>query len=228
MTGGSESCGAELSEGGIVMAVRSPRVILSVLALLALVGVLAVSCSKESPTSPSSSMSAGRATISGTLVNATPQGQAGDPLPGVTVLAAGMRQSTQTDAAGSFTLSDLPAGQVALEFRGAGFQSGLTVNALAGQTTRVTVALNRDRSTVTLLPRSEGNGAEGTVDSFTGPASFLLRTEKGLVPIQTNAGTLFRMEGSIATFADLKVGLRVEVEGARQTDGSVLANRINF
>ena len=141
------------------MAVRSSRLILSVLALLTMVGLLAISCSKESPTSPTSPASAassGKATISGTLVNATPQGEAGDPLPGVTVRAAGTRQSTQTDEGGRFTLSDLPAGQVTLEFRGPGFQSGITVNALAGQTTRVTVALNRGRSTVTLLPRSEG------------------------------------------------------------------------
>ena len=142
------------------MAVRSPRLVLPVLALLTMVGVLVISCEKESPTSPTSPASAassGKATIAGTLVNATPQGQGGDPLPGVTVRAAGTRQSTQTDEAGRFTLSDLPAGQVALEFRGPGFQSGITVNALAGQTTRVTVALNRGRSTVTLLPRSEDN-----------------------------------------------------------------------
>src|SRR5207244_1048557 len=139
--GGSESCGAELSEGGVVMAVRSPRLIVSVLGLIIVLGVLAVSCSKESPTSPMSAASTGKATISGTLVNATPEGQAGDPLPGVAVRAAGTRQSTQTDEAGRFTLSDLPAGQVELEFRGPGFQSSIAIHALAGQTTRVTVAL---------------------------------------------------------------------------------------
>ena len=212
------------------MAVRSPRLILSVVGLLTTVGFLAISCSKESPTSPAASASApaGRATISGTLVNATAQGLAGDPLPGVTVRAAGARQSTQTDDGGRFTLSDLPPGQVALEFRGAGISSGVTFNAAAGTTTRVTVALNRGRGTVTVLPRSEGNGAEGIVDSIPTATSFVLRTAQGLVTIQTDANTLFRNEGSIATFADLKVGLRVEVEGARQADGSILAARVNF
>jgi hypothetical protein len=142
------------------MTVRSPvyRLVLASITALGFAGLFAISCSKsESPTSPTMASASGRATISGTLVNATPQGQAGDPLPGVTVRATATRQSTQTDEGGRFTLSDLPAGQVTLEFRGPGFQSGITVNTLAGQTTRVTVALNRGRSTVTLLPRSEDN-----------------------------------------------------------------------
>jgi hypothetical protein len=48
------------------------------------------------------------------------------------------------------------------------------------------------------------------------------------VTIQTNAGTQFRQDGDTKSLADIKTGIEVEVDGARQTDGSVLASRVSI
>jgi hypothetical protein len=231
----------------------------SVVNLIIAVCLVAVSCSdRESPTSPMSSSSAGKATISGTLLAASdgPAGGAsgaGQPLANVTVRAVSTGQTAQTDAAGSFTLAGVPPGAVALEFRGAGIQSSATVFAAAGVTTRVTVTVSRGRSTVSLAPRSDdgtrtpsptltGTPAtatptrtprpeeielEGTVGGING-TSFVLMTRSGPVTIQTNPETLFRKDGNPATFADIATGGRAEVEGRRQSDGSVLASRVDI
>jgi len=79
----------------------------------------------------------------------------------------------------------------------------------------------------TRTPRPEEVELEGTVGTITG-ASFVLMTRPGPVTIQTDTATIFRRDGSPATFADIHVGGRVEVKGARQADGSVLASRVDI
>jgi len=46
--------------------------------------------------------------------------------------------------------------------------------------------------------------------------------------IQTNGSTIFRKGEGPATLADIKTSERVEVHGARQGDGSVLASRVDI
>ena len=89
--------------------------------------------------------------------------------------------------------------------------------------TRGGVTASRGRSPVTVNPRSRGNTGIITGLSAT---SFTIQTPKGALTIQTNASTVFRLRGKAATFADLKIGLRVEVEGPAQPDGSILAARV--
>jgi hypothetical protein len=73
----------------------------------------------------------------------------------------------------------------------------------------------------------EGTELEGTVGTTSG-TSFMLMTRSGTVTIQTNSGTQFRHDGDSASLADVKTGIEVEVQGARQPDGSVLASRVSI
>ena len=82
-------------------------------------------------------------------------------------------------------------------------------------------------ATPTRTPRPGEVEVEGTVAGLNAP-NFTLMTRSGPVTIQTGASTVFRSRGNLVTFADLKVGQRVEVEGARQGDGSILAARVQI
>jgi uncharacterized protein DUF5666/carboxypeptidase family protein len=191
----------------------------TVFLLFITLGLVAVSCSDhESPTSPRASTMAAKAAISGTLL------AGGEPLANATVRVAASGQSAQTDAAGRFTLADVAPGIVNLEIRGAGVSSTATVSAAPGAVTKVTVTVNRGRSTVTLNPRSDGT--EGTIASITAPNFMLQKQGGGTLLVRTDGNTRFRSHGNPVTFGDLKTGQRVEVEGAAQPDGSVLAARV--
>jgi hypothetical protein len=200
--------------------------------LITAVCLVAVSCSdRESPTSPGSSSPMSKAAISGTLLAASDgraggASGAGQPLPGVTVRVSSTGQTAETDAAGSFTLTGVSPGAVGLDFRGAGIQASTTVNASPGVITKVTVTVNRSRGTVSLTPRSDG--IEGIVDSIILPSSFVLKNPRGMVTVQTDGSTVFRMGGNLVAFGDLKAGQKVEVEGSPQPDGSLLARKVNI
>jgi hypothetical protein len=87
---------------------------------------------------------------------------------------------------------------------------------------------SRLQSTPTRTPEpEEGIEREGTVGSITG-TSFVLMTGSGPVTVQTNSATLFRKDGSPASFADIKVGGEVQAEGALQADGSLAASRVSI
>ncbi len=195
----------------------------SVLALFITLGFVALSCSdRESPTSP---MSAGSmATISGTLLAASdaPAGRggaaAGEPLANVTVRAVSSGQTTETDAAGRFTLTGLAPGGVTLQFSGAGVHSSATVAVSAGATAKVTVTVKRGRSTVTVSPR----GTEGTISKIAAP-NFTLTNPQGTFTIVTDSNTQFRMGGATVGFGTLSLGQHVDVQGSTQPDNSILA-----
>jgi hypothetical protein len=74
--------------------------------------------------------------------------------------------------------------------------------------------------------QNNGQPAEGTVSSIdSGHTSFTLTPEhEAPVSVVVNAQTEF--EGGLRDFSSLKVGLHVEVSGTRQTDGSLLATKV--
>jgi hypothetical protein len=198
----------------------------SVFGLIMIACLVGVSCSdRESPTAPGASSMGGKATISGMLLAEAAAG-APQPLAGITVRVASSGQTAQTDAAGNFTLAGVAPGAVGLDFRGAGVQASTTVSVSPGVIARITVTLNRGRGTVSLSPRSDG--IEGTVDSINvAGMSFVLKTPGGMVTVQTDTGTVFRMRGSLVGFGDLKTGQSVEVEGSPAA-GSLMARKVNI
>ena len=53
-------------------------------------------------------------------------------------------------------------------------------------------------------------------------------TRSGAVTVQTNSATRFRRDGDPASFADITMGREVDVEGALQADGSLLASQVSI
>ncbi|HLJ80063.1 MAG TPA: DUF5666 domain-containing protein [Ktedonobacterales bacterium] len=72
----------------------------------------------------------------------------------------------------------------------------------------------------------DGQQAEGAISSVdSGHSSFVLTPEQGsAVTVVVNAQTEF--EGGLHSFADLKVGLHAEAKGSFQSDGSLLATKV--
>ncbi|MGH2350738.1 MAG: DUF5666 domain-containing protein [Chloroflexota bacterium] len=85
-----------------------------------------------------------------------------------------------------------------------------------------------------------GQGATGTITSISG-TTFGLATTAGEITVATNAGTNFHTPGVAKeakqagydgyrdlTFAALKVGQRVAVQGERQDDTTLVAERVHI
>jgi len=74
-----------------------------------------------------------------------------------------------------------------------------------------------------------GTTATGTITQIdSGAGTFVVHSSTGDVTIATNASTIFRKHGKAAAFSDLVVGARVEVKGAVQGDGSILAQEVTI
>lgn len=69
--------------------------------------------------------------------------------------------------------------------------------------------------------REDLTGTVASVNAAT--SSFLLNTVTGSLAVQTNTSTQITKDGQPASFSDLATGQNVEVIGALQPDGSVLA-----
>jgi hypothetical protein len=72
----------------------------------------------------------------------------------------------------------------------------------------------------------DGQQAEGTISSIdAGHSTFVLAPEQGTtVTVVVNGQTIF--EEGLSAFSSLKVGQHVEVKGTRQSDGSLLATKV--
>jgi len=75
---------------------------------------------------------------------------------------------------------------------------------------------------IEVMPKVEPPAhVEGTIQSL-GTSSFVV----GGVKVVVNDKTVIKYKGSTMKFADLKIGFRVNVEGTKQSDGSILALKI--
>jgi hypothetical protein len=80
----------------------------------------------------------------------------------------------------------------------------------------------------------ERNAAHGTIKSIRG-TTFVLVTKQSELAVTTSAGTNYHSprlireaEGEHLTFADLKVGQRVAVQGERQDGTTLFAQRVHI
>ena len=188
-----------------------------------------------SPVGPSRS-SAGASisgTVSGTGVTATRalDGSTFSTLAtsSVTVSIVGTNISTTTDGQGQFTLNNVPTGTVTLNFSAPGQSASITLTGIGpDDKVQITVTLNGNDARVDSehhsSPNTDTRELEGVVSASTGtcPAvTFTVNTTK----VTTNSATVFR-NGACADAT--KNGARVEVEGTRQADGSILATRVEL
>ena len=206
---------------------------LTVLALLLAAAVGAAACGDKSPTSPSG---AGSVTVNGSIVQFS-GGSAGSQssrtssvasatVPGgIKVKVAGTNIIVDVSTDGTFTLRNVPSGNVFLEFSGGGTSATVTLTDLqSGQTVTLNLILNGTTAEVESDRRSLGREEqlEGRVESLP-PTTLAGELVVAGRTVRTNATTAFRHGNDSATFASLALGYRVHVKG--ETEGSVLLAR---
>lgn len=207
---------------------------LTVLTLLILVNLGAAACGDSSPASPSSASSV---TVNGNIVSfanggAGSQNSSTSSVSSVTVPAGiritivGTNITVDVSGDGTFTLKNVPSGNVILQITGPGVNATITLNDLqTGQLVTITVNVNGASAEIDSDRRSKGGEEqlEGRVESLppTTPVGDLIVAGR---TVRTTATTTFRRgDDSAGTFADLVLGYRVHVKGT--TVGGVLVAR---
>jgi hypothetical protein len=184
-----------------------------------------VSCDdSSSPTSPDRN-----ATVLGTVVRGSgtmgiaTQGS-GIGLAQVTVRVVSTGRSTQTDASGDFTLTDVPVGNVEFAFSRADINARAPVQVSRG-TNAITVAVTGSNAVVVARGHA-GEEIEGLVSAVTGAALTVLDQRLGAVTVQTNGMTILRHGQTTVTLSQIQVGMRVHVKALLQADNSYLATEV--
>jgi len=197
-----------------------------VLTIIAMVLAGACGGGKGSPTSPSNGTpapSATSATITGTVQGASSAMlamSAGAAMAGVTVSVVGTSISSVADAAGRFTLANVPPGSVQLQLTGGGANAMVALSPVsAQQTIDIVVAVSGSSASVESEVRSGTSEAqlEGRVESLP-PTQPALTFKAAGRTVRTDAATQFVDGSQSRTFADLRIGMRVHVKGSLSGD----------
>ena len=174
------------------------------------------------------------ATLMGTVQNLTAQPAlvATGPMDatGLKVLVLGTAVLSDVNSSGQFILEDVPTDFVVLSFQGPGVNAPLRLGALQpGQRMHIAVIVDGDSARISELKSGDRDDdrnreveVEGLVARLTGDCP-LVRFVVGNTIVRTN--TVTNTDGGCS---DLRNGLAVEVRGRRQTDGSILANRVEL
>jgi ribosomal protein L21E len=182
----------------------------STAASLALVAALALaSACSSSDVAPASPGSADSAALQGTIDGATAA---------LTLSVPGSAAQATSDAAGGFVLLGVSAGSSAITVSDGASSFTLPIQPLLGGETR-TLALSFSAAGPAEIQARRGTAFGGTIQSLS-PL-----TVAGRTITVTSATELEKGEAAI-TQADLKVGDTVEIRGALQADGSVVASEI--
>ena len=168
-------------------------------------------CSGGTATTNSTGSSSGAATIDGRVSGATSA---------LRVEVAGTTSATTTDSSGAFALVGVPAGASALHFTGGSTDATLSIEALISSEHR-TVSVVVSGNSAKEQHEQTGSEFHGKVDAIAAPNL----TVAGRTVV-TSSATKFEKSGAAAAFTDLKLGDQVEVHGALQADGTVVASAI--
>jgi len=167
---------------------------------------LVVACSGSSSSTANS-----KANVEGSITSST----------ALKVSVPGSSQSASTDASGNFALIGVPSGATSLHFTGTGVVATLPIVALiAGEDRHIAASVSGNK--VDDHPERDGSRFTGTVESITAPTL----TISGHTVTTTSATTFTNNAGAAITLDTIAIGDFVEVEGAPQADGSVLARSI--
>ena len=208
---------------------------LRIFAVLALL-VASVACgSHSSPTAPSSASSATTAptsvstvstgaTIVGTVssgTSVTKTSVRAVSTPVVTVTVVGTSVSATVDSGGSFTLTNVPASQVVLNFSGVGIDASVPIGTLADND-HVQIGVTVSGTTATLdsvtstTPTSSAVSMKGVIASI-GGACPSLSLSVGGTTVQTSGATTF----SAKSCADLVIGPTMSLRTRGEFIGTV-------
>ena len=175
--------------------------------------VLLVACTGNTSIGPTST----GASIEGLVKTA------GSSMSGLQVGVPSAGLSTTTSSSGRFTLNGVPAGAVVLSFQGSTVNAALPIGTVSdGQQVSVVVNVNGSSAALeSMETHSNQTEAEGVVSDLTGRCPNLTFRLNGKT-VKTNSATKFD-EISCGALAN---GVRAEVKGITQSDGSILATRV--
>ena len=197
--------------------------------VLVVVGLMSAACGGNAAlSSVGPSSASGRASISGTVrgsaVTPTPSRTlaeetfaALDSRSGVTISVVGTGISTNADNQGQFTLNDVPAGTVVLNFSAPGANATATLQGVGpGDRVQITVTVNGTNAHIDSEHHNNGEISTRITSIDSGNKSF----QAGNWTIKTTDSTVIRHGWKTVPFSDLKVGDHVQVRGTR--DGSTV------
>ena len=207
-----------------------------------LVTSLAAACSADSsPTSPTSSERSRGAVITGRITGLSSRAVSDAATitmatSRVTVTVVGTDISTVVDGDGEFTLTGVPPGDVQLRFAGQGVSATVILTGVSSaDRITVTISLNGNGARLESERRQrdddddddrddddDDNELEGSVSNLSGLCPALTFTVQATT-VRTNRTTRFS-GGSCSGIAN---GIRVEVEGTRERDGSFFAAEVD-
>lgn len=189
--------------------------------VLALIAVTAACGGSSSPTEPGATSNGPGASITGTVAGAssTLSARSTNAIPGLVVTVAGTSISSGVDAAGRFTLTGVPSGDIQLQFSGPVSGTITISNVQAAEKITLVVALSGSTVTVQAQTRTTGREEqlEGLVESVSTATGSLTVAGREVL---TDASTQIREGNTPRVLGDLKAGYRVHVKG--QTSGSAL------
>lgn len=221
----------------------------SSIAFLIVLSAIFASCGSTSPMAPSHTTRTGGAVILGhvtgaptTLRNLDAGSTIGtgrdltaaqNASTTLTVSISGTNISTTVDGNGMFELTGVPPGDVTLKFSGAGVNASITLTGVpASSQISITVSLNGNSARLESEKRDDDEDErenddegdlEGTVSNRSGSCPTLTFTVQATT-IKTNSATKFD-SGQCAQVVN---GVKVEVEGTRQTDGTLVAKDVEI
>jgi hypothetical protein len=180
------------------------------------ISVLTAACGGKgsSPTTPTETGTPGAVTGSAIIAGAV-QGA----LP-ASVAVAGTAVTSSVDAGGRFSLANVPAGDVQLQFSGGGASAMLPVSAVQpSQRIDLVVSVSGSAAAIESQVRSGGSGAEleGRVESLP-PTMPALSFKAAGKTVKTDAATRFQDGSATRSFGDLRIGMRVHVKGTASGD----------
>jgi hypothetical protein len=222
---------------------------LRVLTLMIALAAIATACGSDaslSPTSPSAIGTRPSRAASGAVITGTVSGMALSTLSlsegvttaattkPVTVTVVGTNISTVIDGAGRFHLDNVPPGDVRLRFTATGLDATLTLFGvqvgdridLKVRVTDTSVRIEaerRERDDDDEDEDDDENELEGVVSNLRDTCPTITFTVQGMT-VKTNNTTIFK-DGPCTRIAN---GRRVEVEGTRQGDGTILATEVEL
>ena len=227
------------------------RTLYSIVVLSALCAVAASCSTNNSPSSPSHLDRATSATILGHvngfssssnsqrhLDSSSSAGTTGltfteNASTTLTVSISGTSITSNVDGNGDFELTGVPPGDVTLKFSGSGVNASITLTGVpASAQISITVSLNGNSAKLENREDDDedndndkdGNDLEGVVSNKTNDACPNLTFTVQGTTVKTNSSTKFE-HGPCSQIAN---GTKVDVEGTRQSDNSVLAKEVDI
>ena len=184
--------------------------------LIALTGFASLAVIAACGGAPASPSGPGSATIAGTIV--APGSTAPAGMSSVVVSIQGTAMTTTVNSASRFEFKNVPTGDLNLTFAVGGGNANLPVTSVqSDESIALAISLSGAEATLESSRRAHGSETqlEGRVESLPPTTAAATLVVAGQT-VRTTADTRFFLNGAVATFADLVIGVRVHVKGTSE------------